>query len=164
MKKFANFKEEKKTEKAILISTAVEETGRTESFWLPLSKVEINSQEISIDPDFWMDKLAELKSPKEETTIIHSSVYEKGEKATKLIIEVLFQEKAQQLFLWIPNSKISNLEITKDEEENKINKVTVPKWIWENSYSDAISYQLEFWNKDDNKYSSEDFKLLSKIN
>lgn len=163
MKKLQSFKEEKRTEKAILISVEIEETGKVESFWLPLSKVEINGREISIDADFWVTKLEDLKNPKEDNNIIYSSAYEKGEKATKLIIEVLFQEKAQELFLWIPNSKVSDLQIEDGEEGNKIYKVTVPKWIWESAYSEAIKYQLEFWNKEENKFSADDFKLLSKI-
>ncbi len=105
---------------------------------MPLSKAEINGQEISINADFWATKLEAIKNPKEENTVIYSSAYEKGEKATKIIIEVLFQENAKELFLWLPNSVVSDLQIEDGEEGNKIYKVTVPAWIWKNAYSDAI--------------------------
>lgn len=163
MKKLQNFTEEKRTEKAILISVQVAETGKKESFWLPLSKAEIKGTDISIDADFWETKLEELKNPKEDNRIIYSSAYEKGEKATKLIIEVQFQEKVQELFLWIPNSKISDLQLEEGEEGEKIYKVTVPNWIWESAYSDVITHQLEFWNKEEARFSADDFKVLSKV-
>ncbi|CAA7392422.1 hypothetical protein [Chryseobacterium fistulae] len=94
---------------------------------------------------------------------IHSKVYEKGEKATKLAVEVLFNEKAFQMFLWFPNSQIEDMNLSKDEEENRVYIVKVPQWIWEKGYSNAIEKQLDFYNKDESKYSKDDFTLISKV-
>lgn len=164
MKTFAKYQELRKSDKAILIKTHVEETAQEETFWLPLSKIELKGNSLSVDSEFWTDKLKEFQNPlEEESVVVESSAYDKGDKATKLIVEVLFNENAQKLFVWIPNSKIIDLEVGKDEEENKLYKVTVAKWAWESSYKDAISRQLEFWNKDEEKYSHKDFKLLSKV-
>ena len=70
MKTFANYQEVKRSEKAILIKTQVEETGQEETFWLPLSKVEIKDNTLSVlEDDIWETKLKELTTPKEEEMV-----------------------------------------------------------------------------------------------
>lgn len=164
MKTLETFTEKKKTEKAILITAFVQETNKEESFWLPLSKVEISGEKISIDETLWNSKIEEMKNPTEgENIIIQSSAYDKGEKATKLVVDVLFNENAQKVFIWMPNSQIVKMEEEQDEEENQIFKVTLPKWLWESAYKNSLEHQLEFWNKEEEKYQVSDFKLLSKL-
>lgn len=164
MKTFEKFTEKKRTEKAILISAFVPETTKEESFWLPLSKVEISGEKISIDETLWQSKIEELKNPTErDNIIVESSAFDKGDKATKLIVEVLFNENAQKIFIWMPNSQIIKMEEEKDEEETPIFKVTLPKWLWESTYKNSLEHQLEFWNKEETKYTISDFKLLSKL-
>lgn len=165
MKILEKFTEQRRTEKAILIKAFLSETGKEENFWLPLSKVEIKGNIISIlEEDFWKEKLNELKEPKDEkTVIVTSSAYEKGEKATKLSVQVQFNEQAFELFLFVPNSKVQDLETKKDEEGNKYFNVTMPKWVWESVYSSGIDRQLEFYNREEQKYSSNNFTLLSNV-
>ena len=61
MKIFSTFEEIQRTEKAILVKTNVEELNQELSFWLPLSKVEISENILSVPADVWEKKLAELK-------------------------------------------------------------------------------------------------------
>lgn len=162
MKILTSFTITKKQEYAVLISAHVEELEKEVSFWLPLSKITQTEKEIQIDEEFWTKKLDELKAPK-EVVQIHSRICETGEKATKLVVEVLFNEKAVELFLWFPNSQIENVETTHDEENNEVFIVMVAKWIWDKGYSSAIEKQLQYYNKDEVKYSESDFTLISKI-
>lgn len=165
MKVLSSFTIKRKTEFAVLISANVDELNQDLSFWLPLSKITETEKEIQIDDEFWNTKLEELKTPKEvEKVQIYSSINEKGEKATKLAIEVLFNERAIEMFLWFPNTQIENVESTQDEENKEIFIVTLPKWIWEKGFTSAIEKQLQYYNKDEVKYSESDFTLISKIN
>lgn len=163
MKTFANYQEVKRSEKAILIKTEVEETGKEESFWLPLSKIEIKDNTLSIlENDIWETKLQELTTPKEVEMInIFSNTYDKGEKATKLSVNVKVpnQEEEKEFWVFIPNSQVENVEKSDDKF-----KVSLPLWLWTNSYSNAIQYQLDhFYNKDktDDLLKVDDFILLS---
>lgn len=164
MKTIKSFTVKKRQEKAILISAFIEETNKEETFWLPLSKITESENEIQIEEEFWNLKLEELKSPKEPETIqIHSKSYDKGEKATKITVEVIFNEQAFDLFIWFPNSQIEDMKLSQDEEEHRIYIITVAKWIWESGYEKAITKQLEYYNKQENKYSKEDFTLASQL-
>lgn len=162
MKTFSTFQEVQRTEKAILVKTNVEELNQELSFWLPLSKVEISENILSVPADVWEKKLAELKEPKEVENIkVFSNVYDKGEKATKLSVNVKVpnQDDEKEFWVFIPNSQISNVE-----KDNDKFKVTLPQWLWEKSFSNSVQYQLDnFYNKDkeDNLYKIEDFILLS---
>lgn len=160
--KLQNFSIEKETDKAVLIKCFLTETGKDESFWLPKSKIDLNTGEIT-DDNFWNEKIQELKKPKEDPmVIIKSKAYEKGEKATKLIVDVEFNGKPIELFVWLPNSQIIDMNL-KNEGEDKLYLVTAKDWVWQNSYNKAIDYQLEFYNKDEIKFSHSDFKLLSPV-
>lgn len=164
MKTFEKFIEQLSTEKAKQFTAFVEETGKEETFWIPNSKFEIENKKLKIDEMFWTDKLKEIQNPREpELVDVVSKSYEKGEKATKLTVEVLFNEQAINLFVWMPNSQIENMSLTKDEEDNRTYTVTVPTWAWDSGYSNAISRQLEFYNKDEEKFSAKDFSIISKI-
>lgn len=158
MKVLNSFTIKQKSELAVLITAFIEELGKESTFWLPNSKITQTDEEIQINEEFWALKLEELKTPKQPSQSgIHSKVYEKGEKATKLAVEVLFNEKA------FPNSQIEDMNLSKDEEENRVYIVKVPQWIWEKGYSNAIEKQLDFYNKDESKYSKDDFTLISKV-
>lgn len=163
MKILTSFTITKKQEFAILISAQVDELEKELSFWLPLSKITQTEKEIQIDEEFWTKKLEELKAPK-EVVQINSRICETGEKATKVAVEVLFNDKVVEMFLWFPNSQIENVETTQDEENREIFIVMVAKWIWEKAYSSAIEKQLQYYNKDEVKYSESDFTLISKLN
>lgn len=163
MKTFANYQEVKRSEKAILIKTQVEETGKEETFWLPLSKVEIIDNTLSIlENDIWETKLKELTTPKEEEMIkVFSNTYDKGEKATKISVNVKVpnQEEEKEFWIFIPNSKLENVEKVEDKY-----KVSLPLWLWTNSFANTIQYQLDnFYNKDrtEDLLKVDDFILLS---
>ena len=163
MKTFEKFEELKRSEKAILIKTELEETQKEESFWLPLSKVEINENSLTIlDGDIWEAKLQELTAPKEVEMIkVFSNVYDKGEKATKIGVNVKVpnQEEEKEFWVFIPNSQIQNVEKTEDKF-----KITLPKWLWTNSFLNSVQYQLDhFYNKDKTEelLKVDDFILLS---
>lgn len=164
MKTIKTFTVKKRQEKAILVFALIEETGKEETFWLPVSKITESENEILIEEEFWNLKLDELKNPKEpETVRLHSKSYDKGEKATKITVEVLFNEKAFDLFMWFPNSQIEDMKLSQDEEEHRIYIITIAKWIWESGYEKALTKQLEYYNKDEQKYSKEDFTLISQL-
>lgn len=163
MKTIEKYVEQKRTEKAILITAYIVETARNETFWLPLSKIEITGNVIKVDGELWNSKVTELQNPTEKMVQVESSVYDKGEKATRLVVDVLFRENEEKLFIWIPNSMVANLEVSKDPENKNLYLVTVPEWSWESAYQNSISKQLEFWNKKEATYSIDDFKLLSKV-
>lgn len=163
MKTIEKYVEQKRTDKAILITVFVDETLRSETFWLPLSKIEITNNTIRIEEEMWKSKLDELQNPTEKIVQVESSVYDKGEKATRIVVHILFRENEEQLFIWLPNSKVINLQVSKDHEGKNTFLVTVPQWLWESAYQNSISKQLEFWNKNEDKYSEQDFKLLSKV-
>ena len=164
MKTIANFEEVKRTEKAILIKANIEELNQEVSFWLPLSKVTIEDSTIQIEDDVWTKKLEELKQPKEEEKVgIISKAYEKGDKATKLVVDVKVKDKEETSELWvfIANSQIENIEKIQDD---KI-KVILPLWIWKSAFSNSCKYQLDnFYNKgkeDGDLMTEDDFKLVS---
>lgn len=164
MKTFEKFTEQHSTEKAKQFSAFVEETGREETFWLPNSKFEIEGKTLKVEEAFWTDKINEIKNPTEADLIeVVSKSYDKGEKATKLTIEVLFNDQTIDLYVWMPNSQIENMNLTKDKEDNKVYTVIIPKWAWESGYNNAISRQLEFYNKDEEKFSAKDFSIKSKV-
>lgn len=163
MKTIEKFTEKKRTDKAVLISAYIEETGREETFWLPLSRLEITGQTIKIEVELWDSKLVELKEPTEKLVQVESSVYDKGEKATRLVVDVLFKDNEEQLFIWVPNSQVFNLEAKKNDEDRNIYIVSVPEWVWISVYQSSVDKQLEFWNKNEQKYTRDDFKLLSRV-
>ena len=114
MKTIVNFEEVKRTEKAVLIKTNVEELNQEVTFWLPLSKVIFEDSTIQVDDDVWTKKVEELKQPKEEEKVgVISKAYEKGDKATKLVVEVKVNDKEETSDLWvfIANSQIENIDI-----------------------------------------------------
>lgn len=156
-----NFKELRTTEKAILVSATLPEIGREMEFWLPKSKVEIDGQNLLLDEAIYESKLEELKNPKqEEMLIVHSKVSEKGEKATKLILNAQLNEDHDfELWIFIPNSRVESSE---EVSENDF-KVTIPEWLYDNSVNAAIDKQLEFFNKEQNLYGRDDIKILSKV-
>lgn len=163
MKTFENFEELKRSEKAILIKTEVAETNKEESFWLPLSKIEIKDNSLTIlDDDIWEAKLQELTTPKETEMIkVFSNVYDKGEKATKIGVNVKVpdQEEEKEFWVFVPNSQIQNVEKADDKF-----KVTLPKWLWTSSFNNSVQYQLDhFYNKDktEDLLKVDDFILLS---
>lgn len=81
MKTFTSFTEKKRTNQAVLISAFVEETGKNESFFLPLSVTKIEGNTLSVDDDFWKAKLVEMQDPTTEKLVaISTALYEPGEK------------------------------------------------------------------------------------
>lgn len=163
MKTFEKFEELKKSEKAILIKTEVAETNKEESFWLPLSKIEIKENSLTIlEDEIWEAKLQELTTPKETEMIkVFSNVYDKGEKATKIGVNVKVpnQDEEKEFWVFVPNSQIQNVEKADDKF-----KVTLPKWLWTSSFLNSVQYQLDhFYNKDktEDLLKADDFILLS---
>ena len=63
MKTFEVFTEKKRTENAILVSAFVDEVGKEETFFVPLSKLEIRGEKLLVDEDFWISKLEDIKNP-----------------------------------------------------------------------------------------------------
>lgn len=167
MKTFEIFTEKKRTENAILVSAFVDEVGKDETFFVPLSKLEIQGEKLLIDDDFWNSKLIEIKNPAPEKMIaMISTIYEKGEKSAKVAVKARLKsfDKINDVWLFLPNSKIVTMEkITEIEDEPKF-KITLPEWVYNSALKSALEYQLtNFWNKDiaeDQKYSVEDFTIL----
>lgn len=167
MKSFEVFTEKKRTENAILVSAFVDEVGREETFFVPLSKLEIQGEKLLIDDDFWNSKLNEIKNPAPEKTItIISALYDKGERSTKVAVRARLKsfDKVNDIWLFLPNSKVATVEkVTENEEEPKF-KITLPEWVYNSALKSALEYQLtNFWNKDiaeDQKCSVEDFTIL----
>lgn len=167
MKTFEVFTEKKRTENAILVSAFVDEVGKHETFFVPLSKLEIQGEKLLIDDDFWNSKLIEIKNPAPEKMIaMISTIYEKGEKSAKVAVKARLKsfDKINDVWLFLPNSKIVTMEkITEIEDEPKF-KITLPEWVYNSALKSALEYQLtNFWNKDiaeDQKYSVEDFTIL----
>lgn len=167
MKTFEVFTERKRTENAILVSAFVDEVGKEETFFVPLSKLVIQGEKLLIDDDFWNSKLIDIKNPApEKITTMISSLYEKGEKSTKVAVKARLKsfDKVNDIWLFLPNSKVATVEeVTENEEEPKF-KITLPEWVYNSALKSALEYQLtNFWNKDvpeDQKYSLEDFTIL----
>ena len=167
MKTINDYKEIKRTEKAILISALLEETGKEESFWLQLSKIEIKNNSIEVQDDFWKLKLSEI-TEQNKNIVLKTPTYEKGDKATKVSIDFTIKDydNAHNLWLFIPNEYVLFMQGSTDEEENPIFEVTMPKWVYENGIKSAFKYQLDnFWNKDkaeDQKLNIEDFHIINR--
>ena len=167
MKTFEVFTEKKRTENAILVSAFVDEVGKEETFFVPLSKLEIQDKKLLIDEDFWSSKLEEIKNPAPEKMItMISALYEKGEKSTKVAVKARLKsfDKVNDIWLFLPNSKVATVEkLTKNEEEPQF-KITLPEWVYNSALKSALEYQLtNFWNKDvaeDQKFSVEGFTIL----
>lgn len=164
MKIFKNFTEEKRTEKAIFISVFIEEFEKDMKIWLPLSKVEINGNSISIKDDFWKSKLQEEKekeTEKEKKVSIHCLNYEEVENSIKIIFEVELKEKKMELWGWVAKKLVENIEDTSDENFKFI--IIIPKWTWDNCFKNSVEKQLDFYNKESEIYSADDFVLTSKV-
>ena len=167
MKTFEVFTEKKRTENAILVSAFVVEVGKEETFFVPLSKLQIQDKKLLIDDDFWSSKLEEIKNPAPEKMItMISALYEKGEKSTKVAVKARLKsfDKVNDIWLFLPNSKVATVEkLTENEEEPQF-KITLPEWVYNSALKSALEYQLtNFWNKDvaeDQKFSVEDFTIL----
>lgn len=167
MKTFEVFTEKKRTENAILVSAFVDEVGKEETFFVPLSRLEIQGEKLLIDEGFWSSKLEEIKNPAPEKMLtLISALYDKGEKSTKVAVKARLKsfDKINDVWLFLPNSKIASVEeISEIEEEPKF-KITLPEWVYNSALKSALEYQLtNFWNKDvpeDQKYSLEDFTIL----
>ncbi|SIS89682.1 hypothetical protein SAMN05421789_11047 [Kaistella chaponensis] len=167
MKTFEVFTEKKRTENAILISAFVDEVGKEETFFVPLSKLEIQGEKLLIDNDFWNSKLMEIKDPAPQKMItMLSALYDKGEKSTKVAVKARLKsfDKVNDIWLFLPNSKIATVEdITEVEDEPQF-KITLPEWVYNSALKSALEYQLtNFWNKDiaeHQKYTVEDFTII----
>lgn len=166
MKTFEVFTEKKRTENAILVSAFVDEVGK-ETFFVPLSKLEIQDKKLLIDDDFWSSKLEEIKNPAPEKMItMISALYEKGEKSTKVAVKARLKsfDKVNDIWLFLPNSKVATVEKLNENEEEPQFKITLPEWVYNSALKSALEYQLtNFWNKDvaeDQKFSVEDFTIL----
>lgn len=167
MKTFAVFTEKKRTENAILVSAFIEELGKEEIFFVPLSKLEIRGEKLLVDEDFWSSKLEEIKNPAPEKMItMISALYEKGEKSTKVAVKARLKsfDKVNDIWLFLPNSKVATVEeVTENEDEPRF-KITLPEWVYNSALKSALEYQLtNFWNKDiaeDQKYTVEDFTII----
>lgn len=167
MKTFEVFTEKKRTENAILVSAFVDEVGKEETFFVPLSRLEIQGEKLLIDEGFWSSKLEEIKNPAPEKMLtLISALYDKGERSTKVAVKARLKsfDKINNVWLFLPNSKIASVEeISEIEEEPKF-KITLPEWVYNSALKSALEYQLtNFWNKDvpeDQKYSLEDFTVL----
>lgn len=167
MKTFEVFTEKKRTENAILVSAFVDEVGKEETFFVPLSRLEIQGEKLLIDEGFWSSKLEEIKNPAPEKMLtLISALYDKGERSTKVAVKARLKsfDKINDVWLFLPNSKIASVEeISEIEEEPKF-KITLPEWVYNSALKSALEYQLtNFWNKDvpeDQKYSLEDFTIL----
>jgi hypothetical protein len=167
MKTFEVFTEKKRTENAILVSAFVGEVDKEETFFVPLSKLEIQGEKLLIDDDFWNSKLMEIKNPAPEKMMtMFSALYDKGEKSTKVAVKARLKsfDKVNDIWLFLPNSKVSTVEkVSEIEEESKF-KITLPEWVYNSALKSALEYQLtNFWNKDiaeDQKYTVEDFTIL----
>lgn len=167
MKTFEVFTEKKRTENAILVSAFVDEVGKEETFFIPLSKLEIQGDKLLIDDHFWNSKLMEIKNPAPEKMItMISALYDKGEKSTKVAVKARLKsfDKVNDIWLFLPNSKVATVEkVTENEDESQF-KITLPEWVYHSALKSALEYQLtNFWNKDiaeDQKYTVEDFTIL----
>lgn len=167
MKTFEVFTEKKRTENAILVSAFVDEVGKEETFFVPLSKLEIKGEKLLIDADFWNSKLMEIKNPAPEKMItMISALYDKGENSTKVAVKARLKsfDKVNDIWLFLPNSKVAKVEeVTEIEDEPRF-KITLPEWVYNSALKSALEYQLtNFWNKDiseDQKYTVEDFTII----
>lgn len=151
----------KETEKAILINTKLPEIEQNSDLWLPKSKITIGENIITLDADFYQIKLEEIKNQTSSDNLIEitSKFYEKGDKATKLIIDANFnQDNKIELWLFIPNSQIREVK----ELENSF-ALFVPEWVYNSSLKSSIEKQLEFYNKEEVKYGHEDFDIISNV-
>lgn len=167
MKTFEVFTEKKRTENAILVSAFVDEVGKEETFFVPLSKLEIRGEKLLVDEDFWISKLEDIKNPAPEKMItMISALYDKGEKSTKVAVKGRLKsfDKVNDIWLFLPNSKVAKVEkVTGIEDEPRF-KITLPEWVYNSALKSALEYQLtNFWNKDiaeDQKYTVEDFTII----
>lgn len=170
MKTFTSFTEKKQTNQAVLISAFVEETGKHETFFLPLSVTKIEGNTLSIDDDFWKIKLLEMQNP---TTVklvtISTALYEPGEKSAKVSVSARLKslDRIYEIWLFLPNSKIEDVTGTQNEDGETNYTIKVPQWVYESALKNALEYQLNnFWNKDkelDDYYTAEDFTVLNEI-
>lgn len=167
MKIFEKFTEKRRTESAILITTFVEEVGKEQTFFIPLSKSEIQGEKILIDDSFWSSKLNELQNPEPVQMInMISPIFEKGKKSSKVSVKARLKsmDKILDIWLFLPNSKVSAVEKVTEDDDAVQFKISVPEWVYNSAIKNALEYQLiHFWNKDiaeDQKYSIEDFTIL----
>lgn len=152
----------KETEKAILINAKLPELEKEEDFWLPKSKITVAENEITMEKDFYLIKLEEVNNPEPKNDIlveVSSKVSDKGEKATKIIIDVKFNEKTDtELWLYIPNSQIKEV---KELDGGFI--LVIPEWVYDSSLKSCIERKLEYYNKDEKLYGHDDFEILSEV-
>ena len=152
----------KETEKAILINAKLPELEKETDFWLPKSKITVAENEITMEQDFSLIKLEEVTNPEPKNDIlveVSSKVSDKGEKATKIIIDVKFNKTTDtELWLYIPNSQI--------KEVKKLDNgfiLVIPEWVYNSSLKSSIDRKLEFYNKEEVKYGHEDFEIISNV-
>lgn len=152
----------KETEKAILIKTKLPEIENEADFWLPKSKITVAENKITMDDDFYLIKLEEIKNPEPKNDIlveVSSKSSDKGENATKIIIDVKFNEKTDtELWLYIPNSQIKEVK-----EVDGGFALVVPEWVYDSSLKSSIERKLEYYNKDEKLYGQDDFEILSDV-
>ena len=170
MKTFTSFTEKKRTNQAVLISAFVEETGKNESFFLPLSVSKIDGNTLSVDDEFWKTKLLEMQNPAtEKLAAISTALYEPGEKSAKVSISARLKslDRTYEIWLFLPNSKIEDVTGTQNEDGETNYTIKVPQWVYKSALKNALEYQLNnFWNKDkepQDHYMVEDFTVLNDI-
>ncbi|QFG54503.1 hypothetical protein [Chryseobacterium sp.] len=170
MKTFTSFTEKKRTDQAVLISAFVEETGKNESFFLPLSVAKIEGNTLSVDEDFWKAKLLEVQNlATEKLVVISTQLYELGEKSTKVSVSARLKslDRTNEIWLFLPNSKIEDVTATENKDGEPNYEIRVPQWVYESALKNALEYQLNnFWNKDkepQDHYMVEDFTVLNDI-
>lgn len=170
MKTFTSFTEKKRTNQAVLISAFVEETGKNESFFLPLSVTKIDGNTLSVDDEFWKTKLLEMQNPAtEKLAAISTALYEPGEKSAKVSISARLKslDRTYEIWLFLPNSKIEDVTGTQNEDGETNYTIKVPQWVYKSALTNALEYQLNnFWNKDkepQDHYMVEDFTVLNDI-
>lgn len=170
MKTFTSFTEKQRTNKAVLISAFVEETGKNESFFLPLSVTKIDGNTLSVDEEFWKTKLLEMQNPATEKLVaISTALYEPGEKSAKVSVNARLKslDRTYEIWLFLPNSKIQDLTGTQNKDYERNYTIKVPQWAYESALKNALEYQLNnFWNKDKEPhehYMTEDFTVLNDL-
>ena len=170
MKTFTSFTEKKRTNQAVLISAFVEETGKNESFFLPLSVTKIDGNTLSVDDEFWKTKLLEMQNPAtEKLAAISTALYEPGEKSAKVSVRAKLKsfDRTYEIWLFLPNSKIQDVTGTQNEDGETNYTIKVPQWVYKSALKNALEYQLNnFWNKDkepQEHYTAEDFTVLNDI-
>lgn len=170
MKTFTSFIEKKRTNQAVFITAFVKETGKNETFFLPLSVAKIEGNTLSVDDDFWKTKLHEIQNPTpEKYVVISTPLYELGEKSSKVSVSARLKslDRTNEIWLFLPNSKIEDVAGTENEDGERNYHIKVPQWVYETALKNALEYQLNnFWNKDkepQDYYNVEDFTVLNDI-